>query len=119
MVWLKSPAGESDTLWQRFVISRDSTIGTDKYTHGLGWGDVNKDGRNDVIIKDGWWESPADITKTDWTFHKADLGRDCANMFAWDVDEDSDQDIISSSAHDYGIWWYEQKQNGTRNPAWA
>jgi hypothetical protein len=36
-------------------------------------------------------------------------------MFAYDADEDGDKDIISSSAHNYGIWWHEQKQdiNGT------
>ena len=27
-----------------------------KYTHGLGVGDVNGDGRMDLLEKDGWWE---------------------------------------------------------------
>ncbi len=30
-----------------------------RYTHGLGFGDVNGDGRNDILEKDGWWEQPA------------------------------------------------------------
>src|ERR1044071_8495781 len=29
-------------------------------------------------------------------------------MFVLDLDRDGDQDVISSSAHDYGIWWHEQ-----------
>ena len=29
-----------------------------------------------------------------------------------DVDGDGDADIISSSAHHYGLWWYEQTPHG-------
>ncbi|MGB2822176.1 MAG: VCBS repeat-containing protein, partial [Phycisphaerae bacterium] len=47
-------------------------------------------------------------TKGDWTFHKAKLGPNCADMHAYDVDGDGDNDVISSSAHAYGIWWHEQ-----------
>lgn len=112
VIWLQSPAGKGDTLWTRHVISRDSLLGTHRYTHGLGWGDVNADGRNDIIIKSGWWESPADVKTADWTFHPADLGADCANMFVLDADEDGDADIISSSAHNYGLWWHEQHDSG-------
>jgi len=112
VVWLKSPAGKGDTVWQRFVISDKPDLATHQYTHGLGWGDINKDGKNDVIIKTGWWESPADVKQSNWKFHEASLGEDCANMFVVDVDEDGDNDVVSSSAHKYGIWWHEQTSNG-------
>ena len=118
VIWLKSPGTKNDTLWLRYVISNDPVTGTDKYTHGLGWGDINKDGKNDVIIKSGWWQSPENVNNSNWQFHKADFGADCANMFMLDADKDGDGDIISSSAHDYGIWWYEQKQNDSGNPEW-
>ena len=118
VIWLKSPATKNDTVWQRFVISRDSTRGTNRYTHGLGWGDINKDGNNDVIIKNGWWQTPKNVKEEDWKFHPADLGNDCANMFVFDVDEDGDEDILSSSAHDYGIWWYEQTRNTGNDTVW-
>src|SRR5438552_3546220 len=118
VIWLKSPATKNDTVWQRFVISRDSTRGTNRYTHGLGWGDIDKDGNNDVIIKNGWWQSPKNVKGEDWKFHPADLGDDCANMFVFDVDEDGDEDILSSSAHDYGIWWYEQTRNTGNDTVW-
>ena len=81
-------------------------------THGLGWGDMNKDGRNDVIIKNGWWESPLNVKDPDWKFHETALGEDCANMFVLDADKDGDQDVVSSSAHRYGIWWHEQTNQG-------
>jgi hypothetical protein len=115
VIWLKAPVTKNDTAWQRFIISRDSTRATNRYTHGLGWGDVNKDGKNDVLIKSGWWQSPADVTKEDWQFNAAALGKDCANMFVFDVDGDGDEDVISSSAHNYGVWWHEQNQYANGN----
>ena len=118
VIWLKSPATKNDTLWLRHFISNDPGLGTDKYTHGLGWGDINKDGKNDVIIKSGWWQSPENVNTSNWQFHEADFGADCANMFMLDADKDGDGDIISSSAHDYGIWWYEQQQHDNGNPEW-
>jgi hypothetical protein len=119
VIWLQSPMAKNDTVWQRHIISNDATRGTDKYTHGLGWGDVNKDGRNDVIIKSGWWQSPQTVTDSNWVFHEANFGADCSNMFVLDVDKDGDQDIISSSAHDYGIWWYEQQKDNNGNSTWV
>lgn len=119
VMWLKPPSSKGDTLWQRYVISHDSLIATDRYTHGLGWGDINKDGRNDVIIKTGWWESPVNVKDSDWKFHPADLGADCANMFVYDADEDGDQDVISSSTHNYGIWWHEQQKDNNGNISWV
>ncbi|MEO5894057.1 MAG: VCBS repeat-containing protein, partial [Ferruginibacter sp.] len=106
-------ATKGDTLWKKFVISSDSLLATHKYTHGLGFSDMNSDGKKDVIIKSGWWESPADPKQTGWVFHKAALGDDCAEMYLYDVDGDKDMDVISSSAHNYGIWWHEQvKETG-------
>lgn len=118
LIWLKAPTTKNDTTWQRFIISNDKSRATNRYTHGLGWGDVNKDGRNDVIIKSGWWQSPANVTDSNWHFNEAHFGDDCANMFALDVDKDGDEDIISSSAHNYGVWWYEQKKDADGNSAW-
>jgi hypothetical protein len=113
VIWLKAPIAKGDTTWQRYLISSDSLIATHRYTHGVGWGDVNGDGRNDVIVKTGWWEAPADVKTPHWIFHPANLGADCANMFVVDADLDGDADILSSSAHDYGIWWHEQQKDNS------
>src|SRR5205807_7645664 len=46
---------------------------------------------------------------THWKFHAVDLGPVCADMFTYDIDGDGKADIISSSAHNYGMWWHQQK----------
>ena len=33
-------------------------------------------------------------------------------MVVYDIDGDGDNDVITSSAHDYGIWWFEQLPGG-------
>ncbi|MEP7111012.1 MAG: VCBS repeat-containing protein [Ferruginibacter sp.] len=118
VIWLQSPAMPGDTLWNRFVISKDSLLATHKYTHGLGFSDMNGDGKNDVIIKSGWWQSPADPKQPDWVFHKADLGEDCSEMYLYDLDNDKDMDVISASAHNYGIWWHEQVKEKDGSISW-
>ncbi len=108
MIWLRAPDTKGSTKWERFTISKENAPGTDQFSHGLGVGDMNKDGRPDVIITEGWWEAPADVRQQNWTFHAADLGLAAAQMYAYDFDGDGDQDVVSSSAHRLGIWWHEQ-----------
>jgi hypothetical protein len=86
--------------------------GVFRYSHGLGVGDVNGDGRNDVIIRTGYWEAPVDPRQTNWRFVPADLGEDCAQMIVYDVNGDGLNDVISSSAHRIGVWWREQRRDG-------
>ena len=107
MAWFSVPKN-LDGLWDMHTIAGPDAPGTKRYSHGLGCGDVNGDGRNDVLITEGWWEAPKDRTQSNWKFHPAKLGPACADMLVYDVDGDGDSDIISSSAHNYGIWWFEQ-----------
>jgi hypothetical protein len=118
MNWFKAPVSKNDTEWKQYAISAEKSPGAAPFAHGLGLGDLNNDGRQDVIIKEGWWEAPQDPTQSNWTFHQANLGEASAQMYAYDFDEDGDQDVVSSSAHKLGIWWHEQTKNDQGEVEW-
>lgn len=90
-------------------VSVSEKIAPVPFGHGLGVGDVNSDGRPDLIATDGWMEHPADVSgSTVWKFHKYPFAPAGADMFAMDVDGDGDADVITAlSAHDFGLAWYE------------
>lgn len=108
IVWLKAPTTPGDTVWKRFAISQENVPGTEIFSHGIGYGDVNKDGFKDVVIREGWFEGTKDNKAGNWVFHPANLGEPCSHMQVLDVNGDGKNDVVSASAHALGVWWHEQ-----------
>lgn len=112
MAWFE-PTADANALWAMHPISLQlkpgvEVWGVNKFDHGLGTGDMNGDGRTDVIVRQGWWEQPADAKTSNqpWPFHVANLGDECANIIAIEGNGDGQIDAISSSAHKRGMWFH-------------
>ncbi len=101
--------------------------GTGKFTehivhniqgHGLGFGDINDDGRGDLITSTGWLEAPPKPFSDQWLFHgEFNVQKGSVPMIVADVNHDGKNDLIVGQGHDYGLEWIEQRvdTNGTRS----
>jgi hypothetical protein len=123
LAWYEAKGG----TWLKHVVTAQS------HGHGIGTGDVNKDGRTDILTPRGWAEAPADPRPGPWTFHgdwetvnvtAPPQGAAPANpsapprvtdlgfMHVADINGDGRNDVIAAAGHDYGVFWFEQGDGG-------
>jgi hypothetical protein len=94
--------------------------GYHKYTHGIGFGDINGDGRADMVESIGWWEHPAAAKSGEpWRKHAYKFAEAGAQMLVYDVDGDGLADVITAwHCHQYGLVWHRQVRSASGEITW-
>jgi hypothetical protein len=113
------------TVWYEVVRKPDGqgqfvkhVVSDKSMDYGVGIGDLNGDGRPEFIRTGAWFEAPADPRQGRWIEHPISLGgldgksEHTPQILVFDVNGDGLADIVTSSAHRYGIFWYEQVRRG-------
>jgi hypothetical protein len=111
------------TVWYEAGVLPDGTrgmlthfISKEELQFGSSAGDVNGDGRPDILRPNAWFEAPEDPRTGEWKKHPLAVGGKedgtadhTPQILVYDINGDGLNDILTSVAHNYGIFWYEQK----------
>ncbi|MDA0194979.1 MAG: VCBS repeat-containing protein [Bacteroidetes bacterium] len=114
------------TIWR---LDKDSNnapimISTEigpRNSHGVGFGDINGDGRTDILFDEGWYEQPRqNIWGGNWFWHRDwNLKDGSCPMQIVDLNGDGRNDFIWGRGHDYGLYWFEQGQSIKDATTWT
>jgi len=90
--------------------------------HGLGFGDIDGDGKGEIIVPGGFLKQPAaGPWSGEWTLHtEFQLCHDASvPILVVDVNNDGLNDLIVGHAHSYGLEWWEQKRGPDGARTWT
>ena len=73
--------------------------------HGIGFGDLNNDGRSDIVIGTGWYERPeGDPYAGPWKFRQSWTQSLSCPVLIRGVNGDGRNDLLWGKGHDYGVF---------------
>ncbi len=109
--------GKAEVVAWKFTKTADGKptvekklLGNEGHGHGYAIGDINGDGREDIVVEAGWYECPeGDPFAKLWTLHKElKLPHASCPCIVTDLNGDGRNDIIWGKAHGFGLYWWEQ-----------
>lgn len=105
LAWFE-PNDDATKPWIMHRISGPKGAGSQRYSHGLGAGDLDSDGKNEVLTIGGYYVQNPE-PKQPWTFVKAELGPDCAHMIPFGGG------VLTTSAHARGVWFHGRQSDSS------
>ncbi|MBQ9370853.1 MAG: VCBS repeat-containing protein [Thermoguttaceae bacterium] len=109
--WFGVAFPKADSEWDFVKVSPEDAK-YQRYFHGNGYGDLNGDGRVDLLEMDGWWEQPEDFNATPWKFHEFKFADAASNILVADFNGDGLNDVFTAwHCHLYGLVCWLQKRS--------